>query len=326
MIAASPSADARRTPPRLVLAHAAARVLPPVMAHLVTDRIYPLGRGREDAFPFQVRALTGSPFRGATDELHACYFAVHGHYDWRLWVCARTLCAPGDTLVEVGANVGTETVGFADIVSPGGRVVAFEPFPANLRQLERNLAASDQRDAVHVVPLAVCDAAGTMEFVPPPGINNGVGHLGTAGASEPAIRVGTTTLDGWFADGAPVRMLVMDVEGAEPAVLRGGRAWIRRARPAIALEANEHHLRRAGSSRAELQALLGELGYRAWFIARHRLRPARVDDDAPGGNWLALPEEDEHLARRVSRAITLCGALPPWRWLNPLARGGRAVA
>ena len=38
----------------------------------------------------------------------------------------------GDVILEVGANVGTETVSYADIVGPDGIVHAFEPVPSNV--------------------------------------------------------------------------------------------------------------------------------------------------------------------------------------------------
>ena len=37
------------------------------------------------------------------------------------------LCRPGQTLIEVGANIGSHTVGLAKRVGPTGKVYAFEP-------------------------------------------------------------------------------------------------------------------------------------------------------------------------------------------------------
>ena len=63
-------------------------------------------------------------------------FAVHGYFYCTAWGITLAIFAPGDTIVEVGANVGTETIGFSDIVGRSGRVIAFEPVPANIAVFE----------------------------------------------------------------------------------------------------------------------------------------------------------------------------------------------
>jgi hypothetical protein len=90
------------------LAQLLARPLPPVIAAHVSHRIYPHERGWQDAYAFQARARSGSLYAGTTRDLHAHAFAMHGYYDWRFLATAAFLCRAGDTIVEVGANVGTE--------------------------------------------------------------------------------------------------------------------------------------------------------------------------------------------------------------------------
>ena len=53
-----------------------------------------------------------------------------------------TLLAPGDVVVDVGANIGTHTVFFAKHVGPEGRVVALEPQRFVHGLLVANVAAS----------------------------------------------------------------------------------------------------------------------------------------------------------------------------------------
>jgi hypothetical protein len=86
----------------------------------VRKRLYPAARALQDDHAFAVRAQTGSVLRCRTSDKHAYAFGVHGYNDWRLWAIALATCARGDTIVEIGANVGTETVGFSDIVGPAG--------------------------------------------------------------------------------------------------------------------------------------------------------------------------------------------------------------
>src|SRR5688572_28766782 len=103
------------------------RCCPPMVAGRLVSWLQPFDRAIPDAGEFVVKAQTGSPFPGRTDVLLGLRFTLHGYFDWRCWAVAIAVTRPGDTIIEVGANIGTETVGFADIVGPSGRVMAFEP-------------------------------------------------------------------------------------------------------------------------------------------------------------------------------------------------------
>lgn len=58
---------------------------------------------------------------------HFYPFIFHGFYDWRNIAVCSAVCGAGSSIIEVGGNVGTETVCFADIVGREGHVVALEP-------------------------------------------------------------------------------------------------------------------------------------------------------------------------------------------------------
>ena len=55
---------------------------------------------------------------------------------------------PGATVVDVGANIGYNTIYAARRVGPGGRVIAIEPAVDNLAVLRRNIAANHLRNVV----------------------------------------------------------------------------------------------------------------------------------------------------------------------------------
>ncbi|MFC7542969.1 FkbM family methyltransferase [Siccirubricoccus deserti] len=61
---------------------------------------------------------------------------------WEYWVSDfiwRNV-KPGETVADIGANLGYYTVLLADLVGPGGRVMAFEPNPRLFDLLQRNVA------------------------------------------------------------------------------------------------------------------------------------------------------------------------------------------
>jgi FkbM family methyltransferase len=136
---------------------------------------------------------------------------------------------PGDTVLDVGAHVGYYTVLSAVLAGPTGTVWSFEPNPRNAAFLRRHVEINGLRQA-RVEQAAVSDAEGTARF--DFGTGSGTGHLADAGA----IEVRTLRLDDFCAAHAIVpRVVKIDVEGAEAAVLEGFAATMDAARPIIFL-------------------------------------------------------------------------------------------
>jgi len=163
--------------------------------------------------------------------------------------------------IEVGASIGEFAILAAGL--PGiTRVVAFEPQQACCEAIRRS-AELNGFAHVEAHQAAVSERPGRAAFAAPAHAPT-TGRLAAAG--EPgAIAVETVTLDGVFAESGGPAILLIDVEGAELSVVRGGREWIRRARPLIVFEYNEVTARYFA-----LPEMAGELGsgYTLW-----RLRP-----------------------------------------------------
>ena len=84
----------------------------------------------------------------------------------------RPLLAPGMKVVDVGANVGYYTLMFAQVVGPGGRIIAIEPSPCyNLPELKLNIERNELRN-VEIVSKAVGNFRGEVGLRA--GINSGV--------------------------------------------------------------------------------------------------------------------------------------------------------
>lgn len=304
----------------------------PLGAGKVRELLYPYELGKRDGYRFTARAKTGSTFGGSTADFHAHPFAVSGYSEWRNWAIALALCGPGDLIVEVGANVGTETVGFSDIVGGGGRVVAFEPLPANLVAL-RAVVRGLRHPNVTLLPYAVSDGAGKGMFaVAPASMSQGIGHLlgpdeqttGTISYYDrpidtSVIEVESRTLDQFTGELGGMRLLVADAEGAEVSILRGGRGVLGVERPALVLEASRPHQRRAGFGIEQLYDELVKLDYTVYAIEKLTVEEV-VDPRAVSvhGNWLCLPHDSLHLVRRVRRYLRRCALMPCILGLNPL--------
>lgn len=164
----------------------------------------------------------------------------------------------GEMAMDIGANVGIFSVVMGTAVGASGRVIAFEPVPANIVRLGANLRKNGLSN-VQVSPLALGISDGQMMLCMAtdpayPSLRKVQGDFGN-GIDVP---VQVRSLDGvWEELGRPnIAFVKMDIEGAEVDVLRGASRFLLTCRPTLLVEAN---------SVEELDALRGQLcnlGYR----------------------------------------------------------------
>ena len=312
-------------PAKFSMACQISRFTPPLIAQSIRAFLYPRSRAYSDNFEHLCKAITGSKFLASTSDFHGYPFAVHGYHQWRHWAIANAVCKRGDTILEVGANIGTETVGFRDIVGECGRVVAIEPLPSNCERLSKLVVLNGWKN-VSVFEMALGDTNGQTFFTTPQDTHmSGVGFIDpTATATHPGrIPVVCHTLDDLEPEVGAATAVFMDCEGAEARILRAGRRYIRINKPAIVLEAAPNHLRRAGSSLDEMFLLLSEAGYEVFRIGRFWLKRVEKPRTERNCNWLCIHRDHACLWRKCARQLLWCGLFPPATRMNPLSRLAR---
>jgi FkbM family methyltransferase len=126
----------------------------------------------------------------------------------------------GATVIDVGANVGYNTIQAARRVGPRGLVVAVEPTPDTLAVLRHNIAVSGLGNVV-IAPVAAGRAGGTRDlFVR--GETSAVNSLfpnSCYARVTGTVRVPVVPLDELVGEAAD--LVKVDVEGAELDVLEG---------------------------------------------------------------------------------------------------------
>jgi FkbM family methyltransferase len=207
---------------------------------------------------------------------------VRGRYEEEEIAFTRRVLRPGDTAVDAGAHIGFFTVQMAAAVGAEGRVYAFEPFDGNADLLERSVAENRFEDRVIVQRAAVGAAAGlaTLTF-PVETLNSGGAYLlrdGTAPlAGNRKKEVPLVALDALDIR-RPVRFIKMDVEGAEPQVIRGAALILKEDRPVILSELHPTQLDRAsGVTADDFLDQMRALGYRAQTVAGAPIDRAPAD-------------------------------------------------
>lgn len=179
----------------------------------------------------------------------------------------RRLLRPGQTVLDIGANVGAHTLHFAQTVGPAGKVYAFEPTDYAFAKLNANAAANPElssRISARQVMLAEADADAVKPLYSSwplddtPDVNTMHG-----GRLMSADNARATSLDA-FLDAAGVDhvdFIKIDVDGFECGVLRGAQRTLARMRPVIVMELSPHQLDEMSSSIDDLVAVLQAAGY-----------------------------------------------------------------
>jgi FkbM family methyltransferase len=180
----------------------------------------------------------------------------------------------GDLVVDIGANWGFFTYHLARLVGRTGRVHAIEPDPAHLASLR---AIQRGRPQVTIHPVGLSDREDAAELHVPVLAGERLGALASlaipaerAGLQHDHVPVRLTRLDALLPADAPVAFVKCDVEGHEPAVLRGAEAILGRRRPPLLIEIEQRH--QAGDVRRTF-AHLEALGYVGYYLRADGLRP-----------------------------------------------------
>jgi FkbM family methyltransferase len=171
----------------------------------------------------------------------------------------RELLKPGDTAVDVGANIGAHTVALARLVGSTGRVAAVEPQRLAYYCLCANVALNNLHHVVCHQAVAGA-AAGTLvvpDLDPEAEQNFGALELLALPPDVPGQAVPVRPIDDLRLPAC--HLLKIDVEGMERQVLAGAAQTIRRDRPFLYVEDDRP------DRSAELRAALDALGYVLYF-------------------------------------------------------------
>ncbi|HEY2573641.1 MAG TPA: FkbM family methyltransferase [Verrucomicrobiaceae bacterium] len=226
---------------------------------------------------------------------------------WQLWLdptsrdttlnLVHRLAGPGETVVDVGANIGAVSLEAALRVGPGGTVHAVEPHPRIARYLKANLALNHaSRVQCHEVAVGPVPTRATLTDDRRDDMN----YLRDSEAGKVrGIDVTVTPLDELLPSLPECHLLKLDVEGRELECLHGARHLLQRTR-FVLVEAGDSNSRRFGSTAADLHQKLTEDGFTVFVVDEGRLDLlSSGKQQETVCDWIAA-REPESLLRRWS--------------------------
>jgi len=229
---------------------------------------------------FHVEVERGIFVLGDLSDYVVFWCFVHGYDRDPIVRLSRALISPGDTVLDVGANIGLWSMGAANRAGKRGSVHAFEPVPENFDRLKHHLSLNSLKN-VACVQKAVGANDGVSIFYTATNGNSGMGSLAPMRHVDGEIRVAVTTLDSYAAEAkiARVDFLKLDIEGGELGALRGASRILRGVEgPAILFEADDLLAMSNSSSVREVKTLLHDQGYSVFRLVDRALKAVPIKD------------------------------------------------
>lgn len=227
----------------------------------------------------------GLKFRYDPNSYIGQYVYYRGIFEEKILRTIEECLLPGDTFVDVGANIGLHTVVAAKLIGPQGRVIAFEPQSMCRARVLQNISLNDLQN-VKLHPYAVGREPGTAKIYNIDGSNDGQATLRPERENCPHEDVSVVPLDSMAVSDCVMKI---DVEGAEMEVIRG--AWKtlqeQRARH-VFVEVVDSYLARFGSSRREVLQALQNAGYTLRGLIRGRWVPVSPDTPQDMDVWASV--------------------------------------
>jgi FkbM family methyltransferase len=191
------------------------------------------------------------------------------------------LVSPGSLVLDIGANIGAHTLHLAQLVGPGGRVLAFEPTEFAFGKLRRNLdlnpSLASRVELFHCFLTAndgvsvPNDIYSSWPLVVEDGLH--AKHLGREMKTDTAQ---ARSLDSILAEHADrkVQLVKLDVDGFECDVLRGASSLLRDMHPIFVMELAPYLLEERGASLDQLISFFVPNGYIFYDERTHKPLPS----------------------------------------------------
>lgn len=187
--------------------------------------------------------------------------AVDGIYEPMETRLVQDYVEPDQAVVDIGANIGYYTLIFARIVSPSGRVFAFEPDIDNFNLLHKNIEVNKYENVV-LIQKAVSNHTGESKLYLDR-FSNLDHRLYKSSNDDKGVSIRTVRLDDYFNQmDIQIDFIKIDIQGAEGLALEGMMTILERNQNIkILAEFWPFGLEKAGTTPSSFLEFLNDLGF-----------------------------------------------------------------
>jgi len=175
---------------------------------------------------------------------------------------------PGDTVVDVGANIGLHMLTMGAAVGSTGQIIAFEPTASLARALQYTALLSGLRQARIEQCLVLDRPRKTKLYGFGHSPENSIYPTFDVNSEIRAVDAEGCSLDSYFEAGTKIDLVKIDVEGAEPLVFKGMQRVIQENPTLkIVLAMSPWHFKRAGTDLDAFYADICLAGFDVYAIS-----------------------------------------------------------
>lgn len=180
--------------------------------------------------------IGGQNYRMESDDNYLDH--IRGAFEPHMVKLFDSLIKPGDTVLDIGANIGCTSILFG---SRASKVISFEPSPTTYQFLKKNVSASGlQNITLNNVGLGKSAGSFQLTFAADNRSGGFISNKVQASAGHKVESIDIACGDAFLAAAGlhQVDFIKIDVEGFERDVIEGLRETLMRSQPIVTLELN----------------------------------------------------------------------------------------
>ena len=215
---------------------------------------------------------------------------------------------PGDTVLDIGANVGAVSLAINKEVPAVGNIFAFEPLLPTFKRLKHNLSLNDNPQKIRAFNIGLSNEAGDFDFYLPgtdeaasmqPNLDEyymqeSVDGIYTGRKKLDKFTCKVDTLDAFVTANniSKVDIIKIDVEGNELNVLSGGANVLLKYKPLIYTEMLRKHSARFGYTPNDIIEFMKKHKYKCFYFSNGILKEfLEMTENTTKTNFFFLHEE-----------------------------------